>query len=386
MRSRKLFEYLAQTARILLLIVALCSLAVASAWVLEPSLINRFDQSLKGRYADPPRQQFEKAKASFAQRDHETGMRTLHGLLVDLQDVQKQERLDPLKRKTLALFVQESLRQKSEEDVLRGYDELIEFDGRDISARFKRAKLLLETPERVAEGEKEIKELFRLTPTAVGVADERLKVALREGDVTTTVAALVASDSSYQSSLRQIFSGKRKWQIYWSTDGPFSAASSQKVSARKGPEQQLLVDFKLPKSAQKLRSFRIDLPPFVDISLADWSLSLQLASETRLFNSDNSRPKLRWMTMTPTGTLTSEGSADPYFFFSLSNQIDLTSEIRGTFEATPRPVLPTELRVALTKPLLLEEAIKELSRLGRHQTLRSLESALESAPQTIPQL
>ena len=152
-----------------LLAITLLGGVVALFWIYGPQQIDRLDHWVVSRYMAGYQERLREARSQ-AGKVPDQAIGQLEGLLSDLEEVEKADRLGRIKRQALFLLVQLLEKRGDVARALVWTRRWVAFDPHDLNARYREAMLLYQTPSSREQGMAAMARLYRMMPEVARVA------------------------------------------------------------------------------------------------------------------------------------------------------------------------------------------------------------------------
>ena len=335
-------------ARIILVIGFFLALGMLLLWQFGEKWITQFDAYIINKYQGFYEVRLSEALTEIASKPEE-GKVLLEKLMSDLDDIQKRDRLEHLKRSAFAKLV-ETLKATGQRDkALAWAEKWTKFDRLDLYAQLELSRILYDSPERRKEGLALLEDLYRKLPESSLIAGEQAKRLYESGDM---VGAFISAYNLYQN--QDSLSG-HYWQIFWDTGLGFNEAQRKDVMPLVDANGNLTISIEILSGVQKLR---IDPPISSRIVISNPKLIRNDGSRDHVLDICNESLGLSDMTQNGMELITTGGN-DPYFYWTLPNEFDGSTAYKGKIKARVEEAFP-EVMLRISK---LSDAEKIASRL-----------------------
>ncbi len=320
----------------LLLLVSVIAAVVAFVWGFDPALVTRCDRWINARYVESHSKVLRSAEEMLQVGETARGISLMASHLEDIHWVKKTDRLSAHKRKVHSRLIGEYLKLDQEEEALRVYDSLIQFDSRDLESALKRATLQLEVPGRRAQGEEEIARLYRLAPT-IPVTSRFLDFSLKKRDLVESIRSLYRYS---RLTLAPDSLGRREWRVFWSSGDKFSRKRVWKGAPELLAGNRVALTAELPVEGARLNRFRIDFPGRLYAVISDFVFSFEWDGRRLVLDKQTVDYKVRRIELRCGALITRHQNG--FMFFNLPEEISLQAGVKFRFEARLEPYMPKD--------------------------------------------
>lgn len=183
--------------------------------------------------------------------------------LENWHDIDKGDRIYPLKRRLLSVLARELNSKERYEELRYWADIWHKLDDRDLTAKAYWFNALRHSDDRRDEGVNGIVREWQNFPREGTLNKFHTEIAIESNDAKALSKIIAINKDSFL---------KLKWQAFWKTDGGFSAKDSTSFLVTRNSEGHLSFSISLPKNTTQLR---IDLPAVNSIGIKITNIRVQ---------------------------------------------------------------------------------------------------------------
>ncbi len=259
---------LAHVGRVFFASCSVVAFVTLSLWVFGAGVVDSVDRYFVDRHVTPWTDRFDAAKA-VAATDPAGAILRFEELLRGLREVQKDDRLEPIKRRSFEWITTLLRGRGAPEAGFAWAAEWVRFDDRDLNAHLERVRFLGRIGGREVEAADAFRALYTKVPEVPAVSRAYLEDRLAKGDRETAVRVVLESLVPYDLAAR------RDWQVF--LRGPDAKDGAPRaVTPAIDANRTMRLRFAV---APGIESVRIDPPAFVDLMLTNSRLLIRRGEE-----------------------------------------------------------------------------------------------------------
>lgn len=310
------FSKIINSINSILMFISLLGLFVLITWTYQPNVINQLDSYIITRYTSHYLSKLNEAKIELGNSPTQ-GLKRLRTLAESLSATEKLDHLDPVKRNVYEMLTSHYRTTGDSKNEFRWATQWIEFDPQDLNGQLAYALAFHSTSEDFNRGIQPLVDLYSRMPNIESIQWPLFLISINQLSLHDTAAdiidLLLDRNIGTESNLQ--------WELFWDNGLGFHPTNSKSIIPTISSDHTLNFSLHLPKGVQRIR---IDPPAnklwtFKNTTLR-YTLTHSIINTNLLDNSTQASLGLNQMTRHKQ-SLRSDGSADPYFFFSTPIQI-----------------------------------------------------------------
>ncbi len=343
----------------LLFLMSLMAITIAYIWIFNPLVIRNLDAFVISRYTSKTKSQLHQANTLIAKGKDEDALRILKSITEELKDIKKQDRLAPIKQKTINKIVQVYTKRKEFKDALKWLDIWLAFNDRDLVAQVKRAKLLTKIPGREMDGEKIISELYDKVPMFHDVVFSHIDILIKNRKYTEAYLAAYNYSTSLDLQIADM-----NWEVYWDTGKNFNRSQKKKVNPTRDNFGYLNFSTIIPRGS--LKHFRIDYPSNVKLLISNATISFDDSVQKSSLLLENLVVRWNNIISSDKGIFLTDGQY-PYLYFEVPEGMGINGEVKIIFRAKISAAIPKKLSNLLSDSKIRDNILNDLFAIGDYE-------------------
>jgi len=279
-------------------------------WVFNPNLIHFCDKLIVNTYTNIHLSRMHDAQV-LINKDKDKSIIELEALLKDMEKVQKNVRLDPIKRHCFEMLTKLYEDKGQLEQAVYWYEKWLQFDDRDINAQFQLDKLLYQIPGRKSEGQKALVNLYDKFSEEIRITDTYGKMQLQNGEYEEAIRclkkAITQATEEPNTELNQM------WEIFWDLGKSFNEDQRERfiIWLKNNSEIQLSCEI-----GPDVKHLRIDPPILSHLIISNPEMILSNGSERLNIRLNKIPLSLNGMNQID-NVLKTSNEQDPFFYFPI---------------------------------------------------------------------